>query len=187
MSRKIEAYIKAVNAGLSRKQISEVVGISMSAICAYAKRSGVSPVHGSAVTQPTERQQAIIAAYKSGLTLEETSQQFGITRERVRQIVTKFGHSEGRKRMTSKRVANLAKRLARQNEQNARAAEREKRKAEMIADYRAGMKFVDMMNKYGYAHITGVNNMLRYWGEPPRRCLKLSDAMKAMHARKKEK
>jgi len=47
--------------------------------------------HPNKRTEPNERQTKMIAMYQKGHTLQEVGDEFGVTRERVRQIMSKFG------------------------------------------------------------------------------------------------
>jgi hypothetical protein len=81
--------------GLTRRQVAQETGIQYGYICRLAKQYGIKfprqPYTG-AETKVSPRAQEMAALYKAGNTLQAIGEKFSITRERVRQILTKhFG------------------------------------------------------------------------------------------------
>lgn len=81
--------------GLTRRQAAQETGIQYQYICRLAKQHGIKfprqPYTG-AETKVSPRGQEMAALYKAGNTLQAIGEKFSITRERVRQILTKhFG------------------------------------------------------------------------------------------------
>jgi hypothetical protein len=75
------------DAGLTRKQVAEQIGVYYGRVVRVAKEHGIEFVHASKQVSPGLREQQMAALYKSGRTLEEIGSEFGVTRERVRQII----------------------------------------------------------------------------------------------------
>lgn len=93
-----------------------------------------------------ERDEAVATAYLAGKTLEELSQECGITRERIRQILVRDGHTDRHfGSMTERRIAAreksiaLAKRLA--EERSAREAIQDARKQSVREMYTSGSTY----------------------------------------------
>lgn len=77
--------------GLSNGQARELVGISASAFGKYCKRLGVKfPYDTRGTSAPGHKRAVKMAAmYRAGMTLQEIGEKHGISRERVRQLMTK--------------------------------------------------------------------------------------------------
>lgn len=78
--------------GMTIPQAAEEIGASYIYVHHFAGRNGIVFVgakRGQKLQPPDERSDAMRSLYLSGKTLEEIGQQFGVTRERIRQIVTK--------------------------------------------------------------------------------------------------
>lgn len=83
--------------GISQTGIARLVGRPAPMISQICRRVGVKPTRERSGWEPQrkksrERAANMLALYRAGRTLEEIGQQFGLTRERVRQLMTKhFG------------------------------------------------------------------------------------------------
>lgn len=107
-----------IEQGLSQKQIAERLGVWSSNLSAFIKAEGLRKMFWkrrniSLAHPPNERAFAMKARYETGETLQQIGDSYSITRERVRQILTKhFGfnwQSGGRcKTANEKRVARRA-------------------------------------------------------------------------------
>lgn len=90
MERKIEKIRECARAGKTRQQAAEEVGISAQSVGIHARKNGIQFIHGSkGVGVDSSRAGAMAGMYRGGKTLEEIGQCYGITRERVRQIISK--------------------------------------------------------------------------------------------------
>src|SRR5690606_18929432 len=76
--------------GMTRQEAAEKLGLTYATIHRYAaklnlqfKRPGTGPAD-------TERASAMVAMYQAGKTLHEIGELYGVSRERVRQILTKY-------------------------------------------------------------------------------------------------
>jgi hypothetical protein len=83
--------------GMTQAAVGVELGITKSRVCQILKELGAAArVGGSRVgnynrSVTTDRHAAMVGMYKSGATLAEVGGQFGITRERVRQIIKVLG------------------------------------------------------------------------------------------------
>lgn len=81
--------------GLTYKQASAVTGLCYNTISRHCTDYGIALIRGSQGPRKSsrvdDRTKQMAALYKSGQTLQEIGDQFGITRERVRQLIT-VGH-----------------------------------------------------------------------------------------------
>lgn len=85
-----ELYRKLSNSGLSAKQIAEHAGVNVASVYVWAHRNGVALAKPNANAQ---RNQKMVHMHAQGCTLQSIGNQFGITRERVRQILFAQGVS----------------------------------------------------------------------------------------------
>jgi len=74
--------------GHTIEETAEAVGLSYPAVSRYARRYGLKFIRGG-LTRNDERSIEMASLYKSGRTLNEIGQKFELTRERVRQIISK--------------------------------------------------------------------------------------------------
>lgn len=90
---RVEAETRnCAGAGMTREEAAAHLGVSYQTIVKRAIRYGIKFRHGSAGTADIDRAETMASMYQAGKTLEEIGQLYGITRERVRQIMTKtFG------------------------------------------------------------------------------------------------
>jgi hypothetical protein len=91
---KRNTYIEKIRAlasdGLTRPQVAERLGLGYQAVVKYGLQAEITFSHANRKTSPTVRTRQMAAMYQSGKTLQEIGEQYGITRERVRQLITKF-------------------------------------------------------------------------------------------------
>jgi DNA-binding CsgD family transcriptional regulator len=92
-SRAIDVIRRLASQGFSRQEIADEVGISYGYVASIGNEHGIAFVrktNANKKQKPDFREVQMLALYKSGKTLNEIGQEFGITRERVRQLLTKF-------------------------------------------------------------------------------------------------
>lgn len=83
--------------GLSRSDTAAKLGVSYQTVVGYSRKFGIEFRHGSkGVGVDTGRAEAMASMYRAGKLLEEIAQVYGISRERVRQIITKEHGLTGR-------------------------------------------------------------------------------------------
>lgn len=97
-ARRREAIVRELaGMGVTQKRMAALFGIAPASVSSLCKRAGVKPPREGAGWLPhkaksRERAASMLALYQAGRTLEQIGQQYGITRERVRQLMTKhFG------------------------------------------------------------------------------------------------
>lgn len=120
-SQKAEKISNLAVAGLTRQQTADEVGVSYGYVVKLASQNGIAFARQprcNVQRGPDIRSHQMAALYKSGRTLEEIGSQFSLTRERVRQIITKYhglrAESGGQKvRAEAKRQKFEAKRNVR--------------------------------------------------------------------------
>lgn len=104
--------------GLTRREAAERLGLKYGTVVLYALRNEIDFARSGKIATPTERTRQMAAMYKSGQTLQEIGRHYGITRERVRQLITKYhglrgGDGGATLTSTLARAARLNKREAR--------------------------------------------------------------------------
>lgn len=78
--------------GMTKSEIAKEMGVCLLTIANYAKRLGVTIQRSNAPPKdPSDRTKRMITMYQQGVILEKIGQQFKITRERVRQLLSKHG------------------------------------------------------------------------------------------------
>ena len=116
----------------------------------------------------SDRNTAICAMYESGRTLEEVGAFYGMTRERVRQIIRRAGVPKGPSHVTLARVPiRQAAEAKRQSQAEKRFAVAQRR-ADIIAAYQRGDKLRTIAAEFGVCGAQALNTLLRSWGVPPR-------------------
>jgi len=75
--------------GLTRSECAVKLDYSYSGIVLAGLKHGIEFTHASAQQGPDERSKTMAAMYEGGCTLAQIGRQFGVTRERVRQIIKK--------------------------------------------------------------------------------------------------
>lgn len=87
--KNLQAIFDCAARGLSRAETAAELGICLSTVGAYGRQHAIPFRHASAVLFDP-RSEPMAAMYKAGKTLEEIGQLYGLTRERVRQIISKY-------------------------------------------------------------------------------------------------
>lgn len=82
--------------GLTRPQAAEKLGLSYSTVVYYAIENDIEFVRSGKQTGPTQRTREMAILYQSGQTLKEIGDQYGVARERVRQLLEKFHGLSGK-------------------------------------------------------------------------------------------
>lgn len=77
------------NAGKTRVQAAAECGVSYATVVKFALKHDIVFERSNCTKLPGEREHAMRALYLDGYTLEQIGQQFSLTRERVRQLLTK--------------------------------------------------------------------------------------------------
>jgi transposase len=109
--------------GKSRKEAAEEVGLSYQDVIRYGLRYGLPFIHASVDPKAVDRAKVMAAMYRGGKTLDEIGKLYGVTRERVRQLIKKncglTGADGGQSAIAQrKREAAQAKRDARSLERH---------------------------------------------------------------------
>jgi DNA-binding CsgD family transcriptional regulator len=89
----VEKVKNLAGQGRNRQQIGDELGVSYPYVSALGTKHGIEFVrkpYSGAKRVPGTREHQMAALYKSGRTLNQIGQEFGLTRERVRQLLTKF-------------------------------------------------------------------------------------------------
>lgn len=84
----IEALTQFAASGFTMAETANEAGMSYGAIAMYSRRYGIKFLR-PAESGPSERSERMASLYKSGQTLEQIGAEYGVTRERVRQIIKK--------------------------------------------------------------------------------------------------
>lgn len=90
MDRRIQAITEAAASGKTREEAAKDIGISTMVVGNIARANGIQFVHGSAFRSDGKRAEVMASMYRGGKTLNEIGAVYGITRERVRQIIKKW-------------------------------------------------------------------------------------------------
>lgn len=116
---------RCASEGKTRKETAELLDLSINTVSLYARQYGVEFIHASSVdaVHDAARAEAMAAMYSGGKTLAEIGSLYGLTRERVRQIIKK------RHGLTAK-DGGLSKRTER-----ARSSREAKRDAKTLEKY----------------------------------------------------
>ena len=77
-------------AGLTMQEAASDIGLGYGYVAQLAAKHDIKFIRSGLALEPTSREQQMAALYRSGKTLREIGEQYGITRERVRQLITKF-------------------------------------------------------------------------------------------------
>lgn len=108
-----EMVRKYATAGLTLAEAAQNLGLNKARVYARARKIGVRFRHGLMKAEPDARAVEMRDAYLQGRTLSEIGSEYGMTCERVRQIITKhFGRLRQDGGMALKTRKNKAQRLA---------------------------------------------------------------------------
>jgi len=121
-----EAIAACAAKGMTRREAAAEIGISYNTLCVYARRIGVDFGHAARLVDDP-RADEMAELYRVGYTLQKIGEHFGISRERVRQIMS------GRKGISAKDGGQHA---------------RSKRRQSALA----AMKEAKALNRYGCTH-----------------------------------
>lgn len=96
--RREAALIELHSLQQTQTRSADLIGMSRVTCCHMARDLGLkfSKTWGRARRAPTKRVLAMAALYRDGFTLEQIGAQYGITRERVRQVLTKHAGLTGK-------------------------------------------------------------------------------------------
>jgi len=90
----VDALTQFAASGFTMQETAAETGLSYAAVGMYARKHGIKFYRtykgAGAPTAPTARSERMAALYKAGKTLEQIGSEYGITRERVRQIINKY-------------------------------------------------------------------------------------------------
>lgn len=86
----IENLKSLAASGFTMKEATAELDLSYMYVARLAREQGLKFIRANLVLNPPVRVQQMAALYRSGKTLNEIGQQYGVTRERVRQLMTKF-------------------------------------------------------------------------------------------------
>lgn len=78
-----------IETGMTAAQTAEAVGLGLVSVYSYAKKAGLQFVRSGTGPQNQSRAEAMEAMYRGGATLEAIGKIYGVSRERVRQILSK--------------------------------------------------------------------------------------------------
>lgn len=90
-SKRIADIRKCAEEGMTRKEAASRLGLTLQTVSKHATSNGICFVHGSVsnANHDEGRAEAMAAMYAGGKTLAEIGELYGVTRERVRQIISK--------------------------------------------------------------------------------------------------
>lgn len=97
MLQRLDGVVRILaTAGKSAVEIAELAGVAVQTVRRYCKESGVLLKRPVVLKSKAavNRDKALCDLFKTGKTLEQVGQAFGITRERVRQVLVKNGITE---------------------------------------------------------------------------------------------
>jgi len=91
--RKISLIAKCASDGMTRQETADYMGISIASVTSISLLNSIEFIHAWAKKAASDpRIDAMIAMYRSGKTLAEVGSLYGVTRERVRQIISKHAN-----------------------------------------------------------------------------------------------
>lgn len=89
MTIPLETMQALAERGLTRREAAKELGCSYQGLGVAARRHGVTFRHASAGLNDADRADAMVSMYRGGHTLKAIGDLYGITRERVRQVIKK--------------------------------------------------------------------------------------------------
>jgi predicted transcriptional regulator len=77
--------------GKTRREAAKELGLKVETVALYARQNGIEFVHASSLNSvfDAQRAEAMASMYRGGKTLSQIGGLYGLTRERVRQIISK--------------------------------------------------------------------------------------------------
>lgn len=94
----VERIRELAASGKTRRQISDLISVPYQTVVAHGIKHGIEFVRAVENSKAVSRAEAMAAMYQGGKILEEIAAVYGVTRERVRQIIKRYGNvpsSEG--------------------------------------------------------------------------------------------
>src|SRR5690606_808740 len=90
-NRRAQRIRDLADMGKTRREIAAELFISYPTVVAYGRQFGITFTHGAkGVGVDEDRADAMEAMFRAGKTLEEIGSVYGVSRERVRQIISKY-------------------------------------------------------------------------------------------------
>ncbi|MET4210497.1 sigma factor-like helix-turn-helix DNA-binding protein [Bradyrhizobium sp. LA2.1] len=86
---KLEELKQLAAGGFTRQEAARQLGMSFAWVNTMARRHDLKFLRGGLIIDPPMRVKQMAALYKSGRTLQEIGDHYGITRERVRQLISR--------------------------------------------------------------------------------------------------
>lgn len=87
---RVEQLRELAASGFTRKEAAKELSMSAGWVNQMAGRHGIKFLHGRLILVPPLRVQQMAALYRSGKILHDIGCQYGLTRERIRQLLSKF-------------------------------------------------------------------------------------------------
>jgi hypothetical protein len=86
-----EKIVALAQSGIYVSEISRQAGASHSVVRTVLLKNGIVPPRCALAPKRMERDEQMVSMYRQCVSLEKIGQHFGVTRERVRQIMVKYG------------------------------------------------------------------------------------------------
>ena len=163
----------AYESGDGMEVLAGVHGVSATTISKILKAAGAEiRRRGGQRTGPlgikSNRNAEICAMYESGRTLAEVGDFYGMTHQRVLQIIRRAGVPKGPSHVTLARVPIRQAAEAKRQIQAEKWFAAAQRRADIIAAYQRGDKLRVIAAEFGVYGVQALNTLLRSWGVPPR-------------------